>query len=790
ALACITLAVGIGISAAMFAVLQTTLLRPIPYAHPDRLVVLHARNKQHSKTDIGIPYPELKRWFERDADLRQIAYYHDFPSPLDEGTSTQLILRVYMSADLFKLLGVQPILGRGFTKAEQQPGHNYEAVLPEQLWREKFHADPSIIGRTIRLGGQPYTVVGVMPRKFAFPINQRKISKVWVPEELTKDLVSGSGNIAMTPIVRLRSGVSISTAARNLSAIQQTLHKEDPKKYAADRVQFQSLRDSLTKDSRPALLALAAAVGLVWLIASTNVAALMLTRVHGRRQELAIRSALGAGTFRILVQLLTESLFLCVIACLFGVALCAAALKLFGHTLQTYAASFHFSPDMLLLLIGATVLSAILVTVPPVLHVAASSIVQGLHESSSRSGMSRRQNRARDLFVIVQVALSVLLLVSTGMMLRSLYNLRNVPLGFQPSHVVTASFFIPKKEYTNQNVVPTLYVPLLRRLRAVPGVEGAAISSILPVNPEFRIGTGFTFPGRPKPNPANEPHGTLRIVSPDLYSLLEIPVVHGRAVTLGDTAASAPVAVVNQTLVRRYFPHQNPIGHRIQFGSHNLFTIVGVVADVHQTTLNQPTVPEIDLSYLQRTPKQGFPGLLRMFMQLAVRTEQNPKTIIPQVRSILHSINPDLALNSFVTMQQQVDDSFGNQTLAGRLLMLFAAIALLIAGAGLYSLLAYSVSQRRHEIGIRIALGAQRGQVLRMIFSHAVAVTGIGIVIGLVGSWFAARTLESFLYGVPPHDWSTMLAVAAILLAISMLAAYLPARSAASVDPMIALRAE
>lgn len=789
ALACITLAVGIGLSAAMFAVIENTLLQPLPYAHPDRLVVLQAKSAQFRNMNLGLTYPELLRWHERDSDLRQIGSYSVFPTPLDEKTSTDLILRISVSANLFHILGVEPMLGRGFTNAEQQPGHNYEAILPEQLWREKYHADPSILGRTIRLGGQPYTVVGIMPRNFAFPANEKGMQQIWVPLDLTKDIVNGNRNIAGA-VARLRSGVGLDAAARNLSAIQRTLHKQDPKKYVAEQVSLRTYQDSMTKDSRPALLALAAAVGLVWLIASTNVAALMLTRVHGRRRELAIRSALGAGTFRILAQLLTESLLLSAIACILGAALCAAALKLFGHALQAYTTGFHLSSEMLLVLFGATVLSALLVGVLPVLHVAAFSIVQGLHESSSRSGMSRRQNRVRDLFVIVQVALSVLLLVSAGMMLRTLYNFRNVPLGFQTTHVLTTSFFIPQKEYAKRNIVSTFYKPLLARLRAIPGVSDAAISSVLPVNPHFHIAFGFGFPDRPKPDPDKRPHGTLRVMSPNLYSLLGMHIVRGRALTDADTAHSAPVAVVNQTLVRRYFPHRNPLGHGVQLGQHVIYTIVGIVGDVHQSNLNQPTIPEIDISYLQVPSKHGFSALLSMFMQLAVRTHQDPNTIVPHVRSVLHSINPDLALNFFKTMQQQVDDSFGSQTLAGRLLMLFAAIALLIAGAGLYSLLAYSVGQRRHEIGVRIALGAQRGQVLRMVFSHAVAVTGIGIAIGLVASWFAARTLESYLYGVPPHDWPTMLAVAAILLAISILAAYLPARSAASVDPMIALRAE
>ncbi|MGH9584235.1 MAG: FtsX-like permease family protein, partial [Bryobacteraceae bacterium] len=401
---------------------------------------------------------------------------------------------------------------------------------------------------------------------------------------------------------------------------------------------------------------------------------------------------------------------------------------------------------------------------------------------------SRRQNRVRDLFVIVQVALSVLLLVSAGMMLRTLYNLRNVPLGFQTSHILTTAFFIPQKEYAKRDIVHTFYGPLLTRVRAIPGVSGAAISSVLPVNPNFSLSAGFEFPEHPNPDPAHQPHATLHLVSPNLFSLFGIRIVRGRVLTAEDTAASAPVAVVNQTFVRRYFLHQNPLGHRIKLGDkgpHALYTIVGVARDVHQSALNQPAIPEIDISYLQVSPKDEIAVVLRMFMQLAVRTRQDPKTVIPQIRSILHGINPDLALNPFETMRESVDNSFGNQTLAGRLLMLFAAIALLIAGAGLYSLLAYSVSQRRHEIGIRIALGAQRGQVLRMIFSHAVAVTGIGIALGLVASWFAARALEGFFYGVPPHDWPIMLAVAAVLLAISMLAAYLPARAAASVDPMI-----
>lgn len=782
ALACITLAIGIGISAAMFAVLQSTLLLSLPYAHPDRLVIPDAKD---------IAYPQLLRWRERDRDL-QFGYYFAFPTSLDEKNSSEMILRVATSANLFKLLGVRTALGRTFTEAEQQPGHNYEAVLSQRLWRDTFHSDPSILGSTVRIGGHPYTVIGIMPRNFVFPMEDKDALQVWVPRELAKEFVSGQENISQW-VARLRSGISIDAAARNLTAIQRTLHKQNPKKYSAEQIQFETYRDTGTKNSRSALLALAAAVGLVWLIASTNVAALMLTRVHGRCRELAIRNALGAGTFRILIQLLTESLLFSIIACLLGIALCTAALKLLSHTLGDYSASFHLSAGMLLVLLGATVLSAVLVGILPAVHIAASPVQQGLHESSARSGMSRRQNRVRDLFVIAQVALSVLLLVSAGMMLRTLYNLRNVPLGFQTSHVLTTAFFIPQQEYAKRDIVTTFYKPLLNRIRAIPGVSGAAVSSVLPVSPNFAMTAGFEFPEHPNPDPEHQPHAALRLVSPNLDSLLGIRIVRGRALTAQDTSAGAPVAIVNQAFVRRYFPNQNPVGHRIKLGDkgpHEFYTIVGVTRDVHQSRLNQPTVPEIDVSYLQVSPKDAIAIVLRMFMQLAVRTHQDPKTVIPQIRSILHSINPDLALNDFQTMQESVDNSFGNQTLAARLLMLFACIALLIAGAGLYSLLAYSVGQRRHEIGIRIALGAQRGQVLRMIFSHAVAVTGIGIAMGLAASWFAARTLESFLYGVPPHDWPTMLAVAAVLLAISMLAAYLPARAAASVDPMIALRAE
>jgi len=794
ALAIITLAVGIGVNAAMFTILSATLLRPLPYAHGNRIMAIQAKNTISSTNDIGLTYPEVLDWQREDRDFQQFAYYSSFPATIDEKSTSDLVIRVAVSSNLFDLLGVQPILGRTLTSNEQQAGRGNLVILPERLWRDKFNGDPGILGKTLRLGAQPYTVIGVMPAHFAFPIEAGHDEEVWVPMELTPSILSGSDR-TLNGVGLLRPQSNVETATRNLTQIQGRLSRQDSTRHPANAVMVESYRNSLTNDVRGAMVALACAVALVWLIACANIAGLMLARITGRARELSIRVALGAGRGRLLGQLLTETLFLSALGCMLAIVLSQAALMLLRQVLERqlpFEADFNLSLPVLAGLVAATLVSALVVGIVPALHASAIR-VQSLHESSARAGTSRRQTRVRDVFVIAQVALSVVLLVSAGLMLRTIYSLRNVPLGFQTERLMTTMFFIPQQQYATRNIGAALYRPLLADLRAVPGVDSAAISSVLPVSTHASATAEFDFPDRPKPAPSQRPQAAFRATSPGLFRLLGIPLLEGRMLRESDNANTAPVAVVNQEFVRRYFPHENPLGHPLRLarnGPHAVVTICGVVGNVHQAGLSTPPAPEIDIPYAEMQPGDDIYPFLSMFMQLAVRTRYDPKAVIPEIRRTLHTVNPDLGLTEFQTMQEQVDESLDRQTLAGRLLGLFAAIALLIAGGGLYALLAYSVTQRTREIGIRMALGAERARVLAMVFRHASAVTATGIAIGIVASWFAVRAFETYLFGVPKHDAATMAVVAALLLVVSVSAALLPARSAASVDPIIALRQE
>jgi predicted permease len=521
----------------------------------------------------------------------------------------------------------------------------------------------------------------------------------------------------------------------------------------------------------------------------------MLTRIQGRRRELSIRAALGAGRQRLIGQLLTESLLLTTLAGLIGFVLSQITMLLLSRAVQAYLPfpiGVHLSWTLFTALLGGVLLSALLIGVIPAIHAGSRTAEERMRDSSPRAGISRSQTLTRDCFVVAQVGLSFVLLLSAGLMLRTVNSLRNVPLGFTTERVLDTSIFIPPHQYEKQDVITAVYQPLLDQLQRVPGVREVALSSVLPVQLDFGSNASFSFVGRPKPEPGHEPQADLRLITPNLQPLLHIRLLRGRLLTATDGAQSAVVAVVNKSFVHAYFNGRDPLGKQFQLsdGRFAKAAIVGVVDDVHQKALNAAPSPEIDISLMQLSPKDRLYRMAIMFMQVAIHTDGDPQAITSEVRSIVHKINPDLALTKFTTLQQNVDESFGSQTLAGHLLGLFAVIALLIAAAGLYALLAYSVNQRTHEIGVRVALGAQRSQVFQMVLRHAALLGSLGLLIGGTAAWFSAGVLQSFLYGVSGHDGLTMTAVAAVLLSVCLLASFLPARKAASVDPMIALRHE
>jgi len=547
------------------------------------------------------------------------------------------------------------------------------------------------------------------------------------------------------------------------------------------------------------LIALLAAAGVLWLIACLNVTSLLLARAAARQREIAVRAALGASRWRIVRQLFFEGLVLSVTASLLGIGLVFAALRLFERELTNqFGIHVGMAPNSTLVscLLGLTVLSAAISSVWPALVAAKTSIEPALRQTGVRSG-GRHHHRGRGLLVVSQVAMSLALLVACGLLLRTLFALRHVALGFSSDHVIVADMVIPAYRFDGRNMTRELYQPLVERVERLPGVEAAALTTAVPLGKRFPILFTFaTDENDPESVRIEDLTAQFRAVGPGLQRVLGFRMLKGRFFNEGDTPGSQPVVVVNRAFAHAYFGKDHDmdkvVGQELlSYDEDKLAQIVGVVDDERQSSVTEPSLPEIEVCIPQITPKTGFYRAAEgLAMNLAIRTERNPRSFIPELREVLRGTSPELAGSSFTTMDQVVEDSFGNQRMAARLLQIFAGAALLLCVAGLYGLLAYLVSQRTQELGVRIALGAQRGQVIWLVMRQAGWILLAGAATGLAVSFFLKRVLASFLYGVEPHDTMTLGAASLLLLGTGLAAAYIPARRAASVNPMEALRTE
>jgi predicted permease len=685
------------------------------------------------------------------------------------------------------------MLGRDFISADEKQ-QTHTVVLSYPVWHSAFHDDPSIVGRSIRLDKVDYQVIGVMPRNFTFPIwddNAVYTPPGWGPAS-GKDEDNGSLEV----IGRLRTGVSVEQAQAELSAIQANIARTratpDP---PPDRVLIRRWWDTVVGDVRPALLAFAAAVLLVWLVACANVAGLQLTRNSARQRELAVRSALGAARSRIVRQLLTECLVLSAVASALGIGLSVALLRIIEHTLlrslsSTGAVSLHVDFIVLAAVVALTFASTLLFGLLPALSAARSGAQQGLQARAG--GPTHRQSRLRDILIAAELSVTVLLLVASGLLLRSLQDLRHVPLGFRTDNILTTSISMEPGRYDHRSVDLTLYQPLIARLRQLPGVESVAISSTTPLNHSFTMNGMFDITGSKNVRPEDKPQGNLRFASPDFPATFGIAIERGRFFEQAlDTPDSQPAIVVNRSFVDRYLRGLDPLAVHLSMGKDawSSVPILGVIANTHDDTVAGDPSPAIYLSTTQLGPKHNFNSIGATFAQVAVRT-RTPLDLASSIHHVLREVAPEIPLTDVQTMQQIVADSLGSQTLAARLISLFAAATLLIAVVGLYGLIAYSVRQRTREIGIRMALGAQRSQVVALFLRRALTLVAAGLAIGLIASLFTARLLRSYLYGVHAHDPLTLFAVSIVLLLCAGLAAWLPSHRAATIEPSVALRAE
>jgi len=795
--AVVTLALGIGASTAVFSVVNAILLQPLPYPEQDRIVL------PWRLAPIGafLGYDKFP-WGERDFHLywQQTKAFQDIGA--FEGSSLNLtgagepvqLQGVRASAGFFAALRVAPILGRFYTYAEDQPGHEHVAILSHQLWHDRFNADPSILGRSIELSGEAYTVLGVMPSGFAFPraeempgsLDFPRQAQLWIPLALPAAPPPGPEELAV--VGRLRRGVTMKEAQAELDLFALQLERTTPQGKGWFNCRVTPLANQVAGDTRKPLLLILCAVGVVLLIACSNVASLVLTRSIRRRREFSLRAALGADQSRLARQVLTESLILAASGGFAGIVLAEAlvyAIKLFGPANIPRLHEVTLDPLVFLFALAVTLMTGLLFGIAPAVAAARASLAETLKEGSPRSGGASSHPRFRNALLVTQVALALVLMIAAGLLVRTFYQMLRTDPGFNSARVLAFELSLPNTRYNSTERIVQLYQKVLQNLRAVPGVEAAGLGETIPMRGAGES-TGIRIPGRPPSNAKEQLYAAYTMVSPGYFSAVGTPIVRGRAFLASDTLESMPVTIINSTMARRFWPGQDPIGKQVGPGSirYPAGTIVGVVADVKHLSLKEEPGPEMYVPFNQKV----WPSLLNM--QVALRTKSDPVAMTTAVRNAVHQVDPDLPLGNVTTLSNLLDDSMTQPRFAMLLIGAFGMLAVALASIGLYSVISYSVAQRIQEIGIRMALGASRHAVFAMVLKQCAALAGSGIVIGIAGALAVARMMARFLYGVQPTDPLTFVGVSLLLLAIAGAAGWVPARRATRVDPAIALRHE
>lgn len=799
--AVITLALGIGISAAMYTVVDGVLLRRLPVPHPSEVVALSEASSTGGLSTSSLP--NLRDWRAQARSFQDIAWYSQkfFDLKRADG-SAQFSLNIITSPNFFSTLQAPPMMGRTFLPEAGTAGNQGTVVLSYGVWTHNFHSDKGIIGRTLHLGDRPYVVIGVMPRGFYMPQNDNG-PIVWTVLQHTKDM-DERDNGFLNAIGRLRPGVSIVTAKAELDGIESNLARENESAHLPKTAAVVGWKELMVGSMRGGLLALLGAVLVVWLIACANIAGLLLTRMMARRREIAVRSALGASRKRIIYQFLTESLLLGVCSGLLGLGIAEGCLAFLHQSIVAHlsrSSDIRLDWHVILLLIALSIVSAGIFGTAPALQASSADPQEALNESSKGASVGLKQLRLRNALIVGELALSLVLLVSAGLLLRTLYALREVHIGFNPQHLVIAQLFsqqgfTPSAADKNApDLRDSFYKPLLDRVRQLPGVESATLLTAAPLTNNVHMGTTFSVIGDPAANAANR-SAEIHAVLPGAYRTLQIPLLQGRMFGNEDRLGTHSVAVVNQAFARQYLGN-DAVGKRLDLdlgaaapGVMKDVTVVGVVGNTPQGTLGEPANPEVDIDMNQIPMTDDFYPVLALLAEIVVRTHQPPEVLVPTIGRTLSEMNSTFVVGNVTTMPQHIDSLLGGQTLAARLLWIFAIAAMLIAAAGLYGLLSYSVGQRTREIGVRIALGAQKTDILRLILRQAFQLLGLGVVIGLVAGFFSMKFLRSFLYGVHAIDPATIAAVALGLVAVGLLASYIPAWRATRIEPTRALRTE
>src|SRR3984885_5044739 len=797
------LALGMGANTAIFSVVNAVLLAPLPYPHSDRIMRIQ-RSFKGSAGGGSVSIPKYMAWKKANQTFEAMALY-DFSGlglNLGSGDRPEQVKGIHVSAEYFQVFGASPSVGRTFLPQEDQPNGPKAAVLSSDLWRSRFGSDPSLIGKPILLSGDPYVVVGILPSTF----HSDPPADVFIPMQADPDSTNQGHYLLVAG--RLKPGATLDSAKANMLVAGEQFRRANPKWMDQNEgVSVGSLRDAMVGDVRPAPLILVGAVGFVLLIPCANVANLLLARAAGRQREIAIRTAIGASRGDLIRQLLTESVLLSAIGGILGLLIGTWSVPLLLAVSpgdlprindETHAASVISMLDwhVLAFTFGIALLTGVLFGLLPALRISKLDVNSVLKEASGRSGTGLRHNRVRSILVAAEMALAVILVAGAALMIRTFVGLRSVHPGFDPHNVITMQTSLSGGRYDNTLKASNLRRQGVDRIEALPGVRAASASIMLPAQGDVDLDFDIEGVPPPKGQTANGDE-QWRFVSPHYFSALRVPLLRGRVFDQRDTGNSARVLIINQAFAKKFWPTGDPIGARVTIGKgvgaeyeEPAVQIVGIVGNVRETGLKGADEPVMYVPDTQVT--DGLTKLANSAIPLSwiIQTVGDPSSLSAAIQHEIQSVDSQLAATKIRTMDQVISESTARQNFNMLLLTIFASLALLLAAIGIYGLMAYTVEQRTQEIGIRMALGADRNDMLKLVVRQGMILAGIGVVIGLAASLGLNRFLATLLFGVKATDPITYAAVAAILISVALLASYIPARRATRIDPMIALRYE
>jgi putative ABC transport system permease protein len=778
-IAVIMLALGIGANTAIFSILNAVLLSPLPFSEPEQLVMVFAKTNRDARNWVA--YPDFQDWQAQSQSFTELSAIVPQSVNLIGREEPTRVIGGFVSANFFKLLGVEASSGRTFLPAEDKPGAERVAVVSHETWQNRLGASPDLIGQTLNLNGQVFTVVGILPAGFKFTWSD---CEVWLPIQHYPNYSMDRSRTSSGVMGRMKPGIKLAQAQTEMEIVARRLAEQYPETNRERSITIVPMRELMVEDLRPLLFILTGAVGLLLLIVCANIANLILARSMARQKEIALRVALGAGQWRIVRQLLTETVLLALIGGTVGLLVGMWTVKLLMRGSPTELPP-GIDVNLDLTVLGFTFAIAILTGVAfglaPALRFSRPDVHDVLKEGGKGAGETFGSRRLRGALVVIQVALALILLIGSGLLVRSFRALSEVNPGFNPQNVLTMEYRVPRNKYPEPAQQWAFHRQVVERVQSLPGVQSASVVLALPHSGNGG-GASFVPLGGPEPPKGQEPRAQSNRADPYYFRAMEIPLIRGRVFTEQDKMDTPPVVVISQAMAERYWPGQDPIGKTIRFSESNLTaSIVGVVGNVKHNSLDEPTAAQLYIAFAQ---------MPHIFATLVVRTAGDPLAAANIVKQAVWSVDKDQPVWKVRSLEFLLQRAMSRSRFMMRLLTVFSTIALLLAAVGVYGVISYSVSQRTHEIGVRMALGAQYRDVIRLVMRQGVKLVLIGVVIGLLGALGLRQLIEGLLFGVSATDPITFLVVALLLMSVALLACWIPARRAAKVDPIVTLRYE